>query len=77
MGQKLDRIEKYLIRTAVGVLAAIIIYGVLSSIIISQVENKSNQVQAHIDDTTSVIAEVIGHTVDVQDRTQDYERVLE
>ena len=73
----LDRIEVGMIRTAVGLLFLFIVYIAFSNIIISQINKKENEVQKFITDSKEQIALVTSNTVLVQERTEQYNTMIE
>ena len=73
----LDGIETGMTIFTVGLLFLIIVYSVLSSIIINQINKKEIEVQAFIADSKEQISLVTNNTKLVQERTEQYNAMIE
>ena len=73
----LDSIEVGMIRFTLGLLFLIIVYVVFSSIIINQISKKQTEVQIFIADSKEQIATVTTNTTLVQERTEQYNKMIE
>jgi hypothetical protein len=72
----LDNTEKWLLRTAGGVLIFFIIYASITTFLTSQTNNKLKQVEETNADTTSQIALVENDIKSLNDKETNYEEVL-
>jgi len=76
-GDKLDKHEKYLIRTVFLLFAIVLVYAVFSTVIMGQIQSRKTGVQEYIAKTNSEIAQIQGNISAIQNRTQEYEDVIE
>lgn len=68
----LDKIEKALLRSSVGILILFIVYSSFASLINKQIELKKEQAQESINNTNSQISLVNNDIQSVQNRTSEY-----
>ena len=76
-GEGLDRVETYMIRTVVLLLAVLIIYTIFSKIIIHQINNKDDDVQEYIAYTQNQIDGITKNSRLVTSRTEQYNSLVE
>ena len=77
LGEGLDRVERYMIRTAVLLLAVLIIYTIFSKIIIHQINKKDDEVQEYITYTQNQIDNITKNSRLVTSRTEQYNSLVE
>ena len=75
--KSLDAVEKYMIRFASGVLILLVVYIILSSILISQINKKEKDIQAFIKESKGKIAEITNNTMLVTERTEQYNTMIQ
>lgn len=68
----LDKIEKALLRSSIGILILFIVYSSFASLINKQIELKKEQAQESIDNTNSQISLVNNDIQSVQNKTSEY-----
>ena len=75
-GETLSTIEKRLIRGAAGVLLLLIAYGILASIIYSQIKSKREEAAASLSNVKTQIAAVNSDKTKVDQKTAEYDSLI-
>lgn len=75
--QSLDRTEKSMIRFGVSLLFLIISYGIISQIIINQINNKDKQIKDYIVDTQKQISDIASNTRLINEKTTQYKTLID
>lgn len=75
--ESLDRIEKSMIRLGTGLLLLIISYGIISQIIVNQINNKDKQIKDYIIDTQRQIASIVSNTRLINERSSQYQTMID
>lgn len=75
--RSLDNIEKNMLRFSAGILVLIIVYGVLSSVIVSQINKKENEVKSFISDSEQTISTISNNTRLINERASQYDSMVE
>lgn len=73
----LSTMEKRLIRGATGILVLLIVYGVISSVIFSQIKNKENEAAESMSYVKSQIAAVNSDKSKVDQKTAEYDSLVQ
>ena len=73
----LDLIEKSMLRIATAISLLLIVYMIFSTIVINQINKKQDEVNDFITDSKKQIALVTNNTVLVQERTEQYNAMIE
>lgn len=74
--ESLDRTEKNMIRIPIFLLLLIVSYGILSHFIISNINDKDSEIEKYIADTQRQIVAVANNTKLVNERTTQYETLI-
>ena len=77
LGEKLDKTEIGLLRTAMGILLLFIIYSSFSGLLNKQMEKKDNQAQESIASTNSQIQLASNDKTKIDSRTNDYTQMIQ
>ncbi len=77
LGEKLDKTEIGLLRTAMGILLLFIIYSCFSGLLNKQMEKKDNQAQESIASTNSQIQLASNDKTKIDSRTNDYTQMIQ
>lgn len=77
LGEKLDKTEISLLRTAGGLLILFIVYSCFSVLLNNQMENKETQAQESINSTTAQIQLVENDKTKIESRTNDYTEMIQ
>lgn len=77
LGEKLDKTEIELLRTAMGILLLFIIYSSFSGLLNKQMEKKDNQAQESIASTNSQIQLASNDKTKIDSRTNDYTQMIQ
>lgn len=76
LNQKLDKTEKSLLRTAVGLLLLVIIYSGFASLLNSQISKKEEEAQASITETNNQISLANQDNQKIQSKTNEYTTLI-
>lgn len=76
LGQKLDKVEKNLLRSAASVLMLIIIYSAFSALLANQINKKSEEMQQSINDTNAQIASANSDNEKIKAKTNEYTNLI-
>lgn len=76
LNQKLDKTEKSLLRTAVGLLLLVIIYSEFASLLNSQISKKEEEAQASITETNNQISLANQDNQKIQSKTNEYTTLI-
>lgn len=76
-GEKLDSTEMWLIRTAVSLLILLVVYIGFTKFLMSQINNKNEEMQAFIKDSETKIAEVQNYNQLLKTRMDNYNSLIE
>lgn len=76
LGQKLDRTEKSLIRTAVGLLILLIVYSGFSILLSNQMDKKKDEARQSISSTNSQIQLAETDNTKIQSKTNEYTTMI-
>lgn len=76
LNQKLDKTEKSLLRTAVGLLLLVIIYSGFASLLNSQMSKKEEEAQASITETNNQISLANQDNQKIQSKTNEYTTLI-
>lgn len=77
LGEKLDKTEISLLRTAAGLILLLVIYSVFSVLLKNQMDKKDSQVQESINNTTAQIQLVDSDKSKIDSRTNDYTEMIQ
>lgn len=75
--EPLDRIEGVMLRTAVGIFAFILLFGMLSKFLTGQMRKKANEIQEVITDTQTQMAVVTQSNSKINAKITKYESMIE
>ena len=77
LGEKLDKTEIALVRTAVGLVILLVIYSGFSILLKNQMENKQQQAEESINNTNAQIQLAEKDNEEIQSRTNDYTEMIQ
>ena len=77
LGEKLDKTEISLLRTAAGLILLLVIYSAFSILLKNQMDKKDSQVQESINNTTAQIQLVDSDKSKIDSRTNDYTEMIQ
>ena len=77
LGEKLDKTEIGLLRTAVGLIILFVIYSCFSALLKNQMENKTQQAQESINHTNAQIELAENDKSKIDSRTNDYTEMIQ
>ncbi len=75
--RSLDNIEKNMLRFSAGILILVLVYVALSSMIISQINKKDEEVKSFISESEQTIANISNNTKLVSERASQYDEMVE
>ncbi len=76
LGEKLDRVEKSLLRTSAGILIFILIFSIMSIVISNEIETKKEDTEKYIANTNSQIQKAKQDTQQLATTQSDYESLI-